>query len=369
MNSFDAGVYDVYDDGGLILKNAVPDMSDIPEYVKTAAVVGHDDDAQNYALVMLDEGKVMKKFATADAGNTWMSSLYFAFTHGNLPEEAQKVAAANLLDACDAFDIAAPNAVLELAAGPAESNFVDVSGASLQVKVASDERTDVEYAITRADGSQHYPLRNAADVTTAMDYFDRNAGDFVPRERREFAVKVASVASRGFLPLTEKVAARSGTDWNPSIEGHITARYLHLTDRDADIAVKERLVKLAALRSQVEPSEFADALERFDVEQGLDALWDKEVADPWYSTFGMNKVAKGSVPAPESFSIGEVTVTTQELLALAERGRSTLATNFGEAFAVAYCKNPIEQFNALPVPNRKLLARMATTHADDSTSS
>jgi hypothetical protein len=363
MKSYDAGVYDIYDDGGALLKRAVPNSEDIPDFVKTAAQVGKDGDHRLYALVMVDDGSVMKKFATADPGNTWLSTLYFALT-----KDDQKVAAANLIEACDAFDIPAPDMLWEVADGPVEGNIVDVSGTAPPTKIASAPvREDVEYAIERADGSKYYPLRDARDVTTAMDYFDRHAGDFVPRERREFAVKVASVAKRGALPLTEKIASYSAEGWNPALEGHLTTRYMHLTERDAPVEVKERLIKIAQLRSEIGPNDFANVLEQFDIDEGLDALWDRSVADPWYSTLGMDKVAKGDVPAPESFTVGGTTVTTDELHQLAERSNSLVSEYMGEAFARAFLADPVRQFKALPTPNQKWLARLATTNADDAT--
>jgi len=371
MHSYEAGTYDIYDDGGVLLKRVVTDPDDIPDFVKTASQVGKDGDSRLYALVMVDsnEGKVLKKFATADRGNTWLSTLYFSMTRDSLPTEAQKVAAANLIEACDAFDIEAPDMLWEIADGPAEGNVVDVAGLRppTVVKTASaEEKAEVEYAIERADGSRYYPLRDAKDAAVAMDYFEREAGNFIPRERREFSVKTAAVARRAGLPLTEKIASYAADGWNPSLEGHITTRYLHLTERDAPIEVRERLIKLAHLRSEIGPADFAQELERFDLEEGLDALWDKEVADPWYSTLGMAKVAKGHVDPPKSFNVGEVTVTEEELCNLAMRGRRTLEEHFGGGFATAFSSDPIKQFKALPLPNQKFVARLATTLADDS---
>ena len=174
MRSYEAGVFDIYDDGGHLLKQAVPDQDSLPDFVKTASLVQQRDNNQLFALVMIDDGRVMKKYATADRGNTWLSSLYFAFTKDKLPPEAQKVAAANLIEACEAFDIAPPDVLFDYADGPSVGNLVDVTGQRPMHKVAHVEKEEVEYAIERADGSKHYPLRNAAEVQTAQDYFERN---------------------------------------------------------------------------------------------------------------------------------------------------------------------------------------------------
>ncbi|NIW87301.1 MAG: hypothetical protein GWN12_00605, partial [Thermoplasmata archaeon] len=126
MRAFQAGTYDIQDDGGQLLKEVVPDLDDVPDFVKTASAVDQESNSRLFALVMVDDGQVMKKFATADPGNTWLSTLYFAFTKDNLPEEAQKIAAANLIEACDYFDIEAPEMLWDVAGEPTDTNIVDV---------------------------------------------------------------------------------------------------------------------------------------------------------------------------------------------------------------------------------------------------
>lgn len=62
-----------------------------------------------YALVMQDEGKVFRKFACVDEGNTALSVLYFMQNWDKLPPEAVKVAAANLEEWCGEYEIPVPH--------------------------------------------------------------------------------------------------------------------------------------------------------------------------------------------------------------------------------------------------------------------
>ena len=96
---------DFYDDNGALLRALVEDITAIPDFVKQAHIMDGKEDSDLYALVLDKEGSIFKKFPTYDAGNTWISSSYFAENHDKLPEEAQKVAAANLKEACENFDI------------------------------------------------------------------------------------------------------------------------------------------------------------------------------------------------------------------------------------------------------------------------
>jgi len=354
MGSATTGIYDIYDDGGAILQRYIPDPADIPEFVKTAERVGHDAHTNMYALVMVEDGRTLKKFATADRGNTWLSSLYFAETHVNLPEDAQKVAAAHLSDACVEFDIDPPDILIALAGDGVSSNLVSVTGARLPVKVASATVEDSDYAIVREDGSSYYPLRNAVDVTTAMHYFDEHASSFIPRERREYAVKVAQVAERHGVAITEKISKHAGASWNPALEGHLTSRYLCLSNMAAPVGIKERLVKLSHAQETSTPEEFSTALERFDLDAGLAPLWDRHLADPWTATFGIEKEASTN----KTYSVGGADVSGDSIRDLARRP-NRLGDLFGEKVAQAFSEDPLAQFEAMPLPQKKLIAQLA----------
>jgi hypothetical protein len=113
-------IIDFYDDPhGHVLKERLPDPEQVPDFVKTAEHLPDDvrhtlpDDV--FALVMVDRGEKLRKYACVDKGNTALSVLYFMETHDKLPEEAQKVAAANLLTACGWHDLEAPLALTKIA--------------------------------------------------------------------------------------------------------------------------------------------------------------------------------------------------------------------------------------------------------------
>ena len=110
----------------------------------------------------------------------------------------------------------------------------------------------------------------------------------------------------------------------------------------------------------------AHAVEVFDREFGLDAMWDRELADPWFAITGdFVKEAKGSIPPDKTWDLGDTRVTSSELSRLAERGLATVTNTFGDEFAKAFQANPIVQFEALPAPQKKFVARMATSIIDD----
>lgn len=98
---------DVKDDPQVsLLKEIFPTYNDLPDIIKTASM--KEPSEHEYALVLLNDGYKFKKFAMHDAGNTALSILYFVANHEQLPDEAIKVAAENLIDAAGRFRLKVP---------------------------------------------------------------------------------------------------------------------------------------------------------------------------------------------------------------------------------------------------------------------
>lgn len=122
MTSKYAGVtLDWYDDKGATLKARFPTVDALPQVIKEAGIrpkekLAHED----FALVAVDEGHVMRKYACHDPGTTAMSVIYFMEHGDKLPEGAQKLAASNLLEACRRYEFVPPEALEKAAAVPPE---------------------------------------------------------------------------------------------------------------------------------------------------------------------------------------------------------------------------------------------------------
>ncbi len=112
-------IVDFYDDpAGSVLREKVA-HAQLPDYIKTAEHLSEAVRAQLpddvFALVALDRGEKLRKYACTDKGNTALSVIYFMENHHKLPEEAQKVAAANLVTACGWHDLEPPLALQKVA--------------------------------------------------------------------------------------------------------------------------------------------------------------------------------------------------------------------------------------------------------------
>jgi hypothetical protein len=79
------------------------------ELEKTAHRFTYDELAalpdETFAVILEDSGTTLKKFSMADAGNLALSIEHFMVFGHKLPEEAQKVAAANLLRGCQWYGL------------------------------------------------------------------------------------------------------------------------------------------------------------------------------------------------------------------------------------------------------------------------
>lgn len=103
-------VFDFYDDmTGALLKESFPTPDSLPEIVKTAHILSSEERDvlrdEAFALVLVNEGKILRKFACVDAGNTLLSAMYFMQNKDSLPEEAQKIASVNIQAACAEFGL------------------------------------------------------------------------------------------------------------------------------------------------------------------------------------------------------------------------------------------------------------------------
>lgn len=114
-------VLDVYDDAlGEQLKLFFNSPSDVPGFVKQAHAISPSDHGRlpddAFALVMVNEGEKLRKYACIDEGNTALSVLYFLKNAHKLPDEARVRTAENLKVASGWYGLDVP-AELEKEAG------------------------------------------------------------------------------------------------------------------------------------------------------------------------------------------------------------------------------------------------------------
>jgi hypothetical protein len=453
-------VFDTYDDSdGTVLREILPDVAAIPDFVKEAHRITSDEAHKipddNYALVLIEEGQQFPKYATVDKGNTALSVMYLLKQAHLLPAKAVKIAATNLIEACSRYELAVPeqlkiaaasgvsgvsgksqqpfirkalNAALErktdypvpevekettinpqLGRGGVEddvktrANVMSVQGTNFMTAPAfsGKERLQDDHvktaaaadaatmALLDADASTHeknwrvspyvdmqdwepgatlekeasaaprytllrgkYPVDDYGQVKLAAAYFTEHVRRFHPRDRREYCTKLAERMVDLDIEPTEQISKYASASYGADVEAYVSYRKSHVPEE-----FHPALDTLMSKQAMVSPETFAEALCEFDETTNLSHEWDARIPDPWTSTFG-DSLEK---TAAENWVFDEqgVRLDEEDLTNLTRNSRGLVVDAFGEKFADEMTKSPKTFFNALPLPNKIVLGRMA----------
>ena len=227
------------------------------------------------------------------------------------------------------------------------SPYVDMEdwepGADLMKEASAPQRT-----LLRGK----YPIDSYDQVKTASAFFSSGIRKFHPRDRREFCVKLASRMSELCIDVPELIEKYASPGYGADVDAYVSYRRGFVPEE-----FHPALDVLLEKRAQVNPDTYAEALCEFDQMTNLNYQWDSQIPDPWASTFGpsMSKVAEDEWVWDES----GVYVDEKDLENLAMNGFELVKDSFGEDFAKQFSKSPKTFFNALPLPNKTVLGRLA----------
>lgn len=402
-------IVDFYDDpSGTILKEKVA-HAELPEYVKTAQYLTDDDRAQLpddvFALVAVDQGEKLRKFACVDRGNTALSVIYFMENQNKLPEEAQKVAAANLLTACEWHDLQPPMQ-LHKVARPLKRTWQkfkagwkrhalgkrkgrqekkkqgDVSGTEIMphsvdrseadatagesTKMAAlrpyvditgrrpaprfEKRAHQNFCLVK-QGEGKFPIDDYGQVMDASRWFGDHGTSLHPEDRREYCTKLAARADQLGIMVPDKIRKYAGQDFAPDgeVKVAVCGRMQFWAD---DAPERDMLQGLMDKYASVTPDVFCESLRQFDEATGMDHLWDDAIYDPWYSTYGFTKEATWS------WTYGNDRITEEDLRRGVHESIEALQKRFGEELAQSLDKKPREIFDSLPLDHKRIIAKI-----------
>ena len=159
MEKLSGLVLDHYDDTeGAVLRAIFPTEDSVPDLIKQAHRISPEELAQLpsdvFALELIDGSVVMRKYACTDPGNTALSVEYFLKTAHRLPEEAQKVAAQNLITACGWYNIEPPDQLKKVAFGLGGLMTLAVAPS---IAKGTKEQIDRNMQVARASGGAVNP--------------------------------------------------------------------------------------------------------------------------------------------------------------------------------------------------------------------
>ncbi|MHA2334903.1 MAG: hypothetical protein ACXAEU_22940 [Candidatus Hodarchaeales archaeon] len=393
---------DPYDDNFSSLSEFFSEQR-APNFIKTASVMDEKvlqrlpDHA--FAVVMLDKGKCLRKYACVDKAHTAVNVLYLIKNAESLPEKARIKAATNLIAACNHFDLDVPPNLNKLAATKKRliktdgadvitsvkgrekeadligSSVMPVSGKASSVKlssVMSDPYVDVEgcqnvrstvqttydpAVCALEDG--RLPLEDFNQVKEAIDFFGEYSKELHPRMRHSMCVKIASRANQLGIEVPYDVDKYGALTYaSPGLlKAGVETRKQIWASLEEDGTGPGLLNKLLEKRASISPDEFAEALSELDVVTGIDRYWDSGVQDPWYTTFGVQKLA-----ADESdwrYRQGTEYLTKEQLENFVNNNNELLTKKFGEPMAEGLRDNTTAVFDSLPMDTKRVISRMA----------
>jgi len=232
---------------------------------------------------------------------------------------------------------------------------VDTTGK--EAPKAESEKQAQHYALP---SFSRYPLDSYAHVKQAAAYFDEYSKQMVPSIRREYCSNLVKRASA--LGITVSAEARKyGSD-----------SYAPLGELDAALSMRNGVIKeaehvlgldyLRKNRELMQPEDFAVALGEFDKVAGISELYDRDIHDPYYSTFGEKRADDDG-----AILVGNDYISQEELKRFAATSSGKLETAFGGDFVKEFRKDPVGVTTSLPVDQKKMVIRLATSTLTDPT--
>lgn len=352
-------VIDVYDD---VCKEGIRKVASLRP---TANVLSADEHArlpdQAFALSMITKKAAkLNKFPIHDADSTWLSSQYFDMNAHKLPKLAAQIAGYHLKEACQRFNVTAPAGVVKLAAElPPPSNVYYEEAAGLKASPRGllshgfDKLAQVQLIADNYTAAQS-AMPTQGHVKAACLYFEKHASKFPLELRHKYAAAIQKRAAELGLPPQAGMVSKYASDgYSAAIDAHIRMRASLLDGVNPQ--AKATLEKMAGMRSQVGPEEFAKALYTFDKRAGLTRYYDGQLTNPFSAVFApvqhaprITKTASGQQVAPDA------------LAAVANEKYATIKEYFGSSVADELKKNPTAIFESLPNDAKEIIANIAS---------
>lgn len=228
-----------------------------------------------------------------------------------------------------------------------ESPHMDISGWDPRQAFNSVEPENRETLLRG-----HYPVDTYDQVKTASAYFEEHWKQFVARDRHTYCVKLAQKLASLGLPVSEEIERYGSTTYASDVAEQTNVRRGLVAEE-----FHPSLDLLLEKRAGVQPETFAEALNDFDHMTNLHFHWGAHVMDPWYTTFGPSQEKLAS--ANWTYDEMGTRIHEDNLKALATNGIHLVRHSFGGKFADEFQKSPKTFFEALPKPQKLVLARLA----------
>lgn len=232
---------------------------------------------------------------------------------------------------------------------------VDVTGKD--APVASTKQAQ-HYALPAL---HRYPLDNYAQVKQASAYFDEWGCRMDPSIRREYCSNLVKRASALGIKVSDSARNYGAEGYGSDAQVDAMLEMRRGVIKEAQY--EQGLDYLKEHRRETAPEAFAQALAEFDKVAGLTELYDSDVPDPYLTTFG----EKRAEDEGGAILVGNDYISHEELKRFAKTHSCSLKDTFGDDFCDEFRKDPVGVTNSLPVDQKKIVLRLASSTLTDPT--
>lgn len=309
----------------------------------------------DFALSMITKkASKLNKYPIDSYDNTWLSNQYFETNCHKLPEMAAKIAAAHLKTACAKFKIDPTSAVTVFSSMCKEAGSnVFCEGQDTKLAKANIVQVDLTKLANVAQmGSNpthaQYAMRTPSAVKIASKYFDDNHKEMQVEDRHKYAAAIQLRAHELGMPAEKGMVGKYASDhYSGLVDAHLRARMSLL----GDSTNREVLSKMAAMKTELSPTDFARALYGFDKKAGLSRYYGSHLTDPFMATF-----AAEPDPKPWRVKVGSTQLGGDDLKKLASEKYAKIKDYFGSSIADEFRKDPQSIFDSLPMDSKEVMA-------------
>ena len=233
-------VLDFYDNPQ-VLRDLWPTVEAVPEIVKTAHLLSSEEynrlPNDVFALVMVNSGNQLRKYACIDSGNTEMNCRLFLKNAAKLPQEARKTAALNLITACGWYGIEPPEELKKEAIGLGTAANLAIMGPSILKGTKQSINQNMANVKSMEGGGAVVPLNlmKAAEVSGTED-MPIQAPDSLKGA-------VSSKKNQAFNTTAEKTSEEHLVSGHTGEKGEELEENKPLTEKQYQVAPQLKLVR------------------------------------------------------------------------------------------------------------------------------
>lgn len=300
----------------------------------------------------------LNKFPINNHDSTWLSNEYFDRTFQRLPKLAAETAAYHIKKACAVHKVKASSMVEKMAKEVPSNVYYEVDSKSAP-KLAQVVNLNLsELAEVQKIGDNYtfaqYAFKSPSHIKMASEYFDK-FNDKMPVEyRHKYAAAIQRRAHELGLPAQKGQVVKYASDhYSGMVDAHLNSRKSLVETSDPKFS--GALNKLASVKKDMTPTEFAGLLHGFDKRAGLEKYYGGYLTDPYLATFA-------GEPDPYqgwSCKVANSEMTPDKLKMVASKHYDKIKDYFGKDVASELKKNGVPIFDSLPNDAKEVIVNIA----------